>query len=80
MNGTYYKNPTFLGNEDITGYWVSTPVDTEGSGSYMTAVARDYMDGALVFELTGHMSGDEMLDIEVSDYLADIIDSVQFVN
>jgi hypothetical protein len=38
------------------------------------------MDGALVFELTGHMSGDEMLDIEVSDYLADIIDSVQFVN
>lgn len=75
-----YSEAPFLGNEDITGYWVSTPVDAEGSGSYMTAVARDYMDGALVFELTGHMSGDEMLDIEVSDYLADIIDSVQFVN
>lgn len=75
-----YSEAPFIGDESIPGYWVVTPVDTEGSGYYMSAVARDYMDGALVFELTGHMSGDDMLDMEVSDYLAGIIDSVQFVN
>ncbi len=44
----------------------------------MTAIARDYMDGYLLFELTGHNSGDEELDMAVSDYMAAIIDSLTF--
>ncbi|MCR5604305.1 MAG: hypothetical protein K6G27_11480 [Lachnospiraceae bacterium] len=43
-----------------------------------TAVARDYMDGYLMFECTGHNSGDEEKDMEMSDILASIIDSIQF--
>jgi hypothetical protein len=70
----------FPGASDVIGYWAMLPPAEEGSGLYMTAVARDYLDGALVFELTGHNSGDEMMDMEVADYLAMIIDSLKFVS
>ncbi len=68
----------FPGTEDVKGYWAILPPATEGSGLYETAVARDYMDGYLVFELIGHNSGNEELDMAVSDALATIIDSLQF--
>ncbi len=68
----------FPGAEDITGYWVTLPPSGEGSGYYSTAVARDYMDGYLMFELTGHNSGNEEMDMAVSDALASIIDSLEF--
>ncbi|WP_026528112.1 hypothetical protein [Butyrivibrio sp. VCD2006] len=74
-----YTESIFPGTEDVKGYWASSTVDTEGSGAYMTAIARDYMDGALIFELTGHHQGDdEERNIEVSDDLASIIDSLEF--
>ena len=73
-----YSQGSFPGAEDVTGYWVSTPVDNEGSGAYMTAIGRDFLDGALIFELDGHMSGDEALDMQVSDEMANIIDSLTF--
>jgi hypothetical protein len=79
-DGATYTEGSFPGAEDVTGYWVSTPVDKEGSGSYMTAVARDYMDGALVFELDGHMGNDDEQNMEVSDSLAMVIDSLTFDN
>ena len=41
-----------------------------------TAIARDYMDGALIFELTGHNGEDEEMNMEVSDRMAGIIDSL----
>ena len=44
----------------------------------MTSISRDYMDGSLTFELTGHNSGNDELDMEVSDYMSSIIDSVTF--
>ena len=44
----------------------------------MSAAARDYKYGALVFEVCGHMGEDEFNNMEVSDALAGIIDSVQF--
>lgn len=75
-----YSEAPFLGDESVTGYWVITPADTEGSGYYMNAVARDYMEGALVFEITGHDSGDDGIDMTVSDYISGILDSVEFVN
>ncbi|MBR4667476.1 MAG: hypothetical protein IKO76_01815 [Butyrivibrio sp.] len=74
----YFSQGPFPGKEDVTGYWVTVTPDTAGSGAYMTAMARDYMDGSLVFELDGHMGGDEAMDMEVSDALAAIIDSLEF--
>ena len=68
----------FPGTEDVTGYWASLPPAEEGSGLYGTIVARDYMDGYLSFELTGHNSGDDEMDMAVSDSMAMIIDSLTF--
>ena len=70
----------FPGTEDVTGYRATLPPEEGTSGLYMTAIARDYMDGYLVFELTGHNSGDDETDIPVSDALAGIIDSLTFVS
>lgn len=68
----------FPGTEDVPGYWASCPAGEGGSGIYMTSVSRDYMDGSLTFEFIGHLSGNEELDTEVSDYMAGIIDSITF--
>lgn len=68
----------FPGTEDVTGYWATLPPEKEGSGLYSTAMARDYMDGYLMFELTGHNSGDDEADMAVSDALASVIDSLEF--
>ena len=46
----------------------------------MEAVTRDYMEGYLSFEVIGHKSGNEELDMEVSDRLAGIIDSLTFLS
>ncbi len=69
----------FPGTEDVTGYWATLPPEKEGSGLYSTAIARDYMDGYLMFELTGHNGEDEEANMAVSDALAGIIDSIEFV-
>ncbi len=69
----------FPGTEDVTGYWVNAGSD-EGSGLYQTAILREYMDGYLLFEITSHMSGDEEMDTEVSDNIANVIDSITFEN
>lgn len=71
---------TFPGTEDVEGYWATLPPSEEGSGLYETAIARDYMEGTLVFEITGHNSGDEAMDMAVSDCIALIIDSITFAN
>ncbi len=68
----------FPGTEDVTGYWATLPPQNEGSGMYNTAVARDYMQGYLLFELTGHNGEDEDQNMAVSDALAAVIDSLEF--
>ena len=75
-----YSEGTFPGTEDVKSYWVQSAPGTDGSGLYMTAVARDYMDGALVFEFTEHMGEDEEQNYLVSDTLAEIIDSIEFLD
>ncbi len=75
-----YIEGTFPGTEDVKGYWVCVDPDTEGSGAFMTAIARDYMEGALVFETDGHFGDDEENNMAVSDALAGIIDSLEFSN
>ena len=68
----------FPGTDDIDGYWAFCPPIKEGSGLCMTSVSRDYMGGSLTFECIDHISGNEELDTEISDYLAMIIDSITF--
>ena len=67
-------------NTEVDGYWATLPPAEDGVGMYQTAIARDYMDGCLIFEVTGHNSGDDALDMEVGDALAMIIDSITFIN
>lgn len=68
----------FPGTENVDGYWGVLPPAEDGTGYYETAIARDYMDGCLVFELTGHNSGDDEMDMAVGDAMAMIIDSISF--
>ena len=68
----------FPGTESVPCFRASLPVAEDGSGLYMEAIIRSYMQGCLVFELTGHNSGDDELDMAVSDNLAMLIDSVEF--
>lgn len=75
-----YTDGVFPGTEDVKGYWVTAVPTEDGTGSYMTAVARDYMEGALVFELTGTNGEDEANNLEVSGVLSDILNSIEFAN
>ena len=72
--------PDFWAAEDVKGYWVSVGPEEGGSGAYVTAIARDYMDGALIFELDGHNGGDEAMDNQVAGVFSDMINSVEFAN
>ncbi|MCR4740088.1 MAG: hypothetical protein K5886_07495 [Lachnospiraceae bacterium] len=71
---------TFPSDENVPIFRASLPVDESGSGMYMEAIVRSYMEGCLIFELTGHNSGDDELDMGVSDMMAMLIDSVTFTD
>lgn len=73
-----YTEGVFPGTEDVKGYWVVLNPEEGGSGGYMTAIARDYMEGTLIFEIDGHFGEDEENNMLVSDTLAGIIDSLTF--
>ncbi len=73
---TYYNEGPFPGAEDVTGYWAVLAPAEGGSGMYETAMARDYMDGALIFEMIGHNGEDEEMNMAVSDAMAGVIDSL----
>ncbi|MBR4759593.1 MAG: hypothetical protein IK078_05535, partial [Lachnospiraceae bacterium] len=69
---------TFPGTDDVNCLRLSLPVADDKSGKYMEAIVRDYLDGTLVFEMTGRITGDDEVDTAVSDHLAMLIDSVEF--
>ncbi len=69
---------TFPTDESVPVFRASLPVEEGGSGLYMEAIIRSYMQGCLVFELTGHNSGDDAIDMAASDNLSMLIDSVKF--
>lgn len=77
-DNTIQNECIFPGTEDVTGYWAVLPPAEEGSGYYENIIARDYKGGCLVFETIGHVTGDDELDMMVSDNLAMVIDSVKF--
>ena len=76
----YKSQGVFPGTEDVNSYYVVLPPTEGGSGFYESAIARDYKDGYLLFDVIGHDTGDELRDMEVGDALAMIIDSAQLSN
>lgn len=68
----------FPGTENVKGYYVYLPSEEPGVGLTMSAFFRDYMDGYLEFEFTTHNSGNDEIDIPVSDALSAIIDTLEF--
>ena len=77
-NNTQYSEGPFPGASYAKGYWAVLPPEKDGSGLSMTAIARDYMDGALIFECTEHLGNDDEMNMAVSDALAGIIDSLNW--
>ena len=77
-NNTQYSEGPFPGASYAKGYWAVLPPEKDGSGLSMTAMARDYMDGALIFECTEHLGNDDEMNMAVSDALAGIIDSLNW--
>ncbi len=70
----------FPGTDDKWGYWRVLGPAEEGSGLSQTAIAGEYNGGTLLFEFAEHMSGDDEIDLPVSDALAEIIDSIAYEN
>lgn len=68
----------FPGTDNVKSYYAMLPSGEEDSGLYETILARDYKGGCLVFETVGHNSGDDEMDMQVSDNLAMIMDSITF--
>ena len=68
----------FPGTEDVTSYYAIVSPENGGSGAYMTAFARDYMEGSLIFRVDGHMGEDEEMNMAVSDDVAAVLDSITF--
>ncbi|MCR4787387.1 MAG: hypothetical protein K5888_02265 [Lachnospiraceae bacterium] len=68
----------FPGTQDVTSYYAILNPNEEGSGAYMTAFARDYMEGSLIVRVDGHMGEDEDKNMQLSDQIAAVIDSFTF--
>ena len=75
-DATTYSRAPFPGAEYAVGYWASLEPAEGGSGMYETAIGRDYIDGALIFDMVGHNGEDDDMNMEVSDRMAGIIDSI----
>jgi|GEM_PF-954780 len=70
----------FPGKEDRWGFWRILEPAEEGSGLSQTAIAGEYNGGTLLFEFTNHYSGDDEMDMPMSDALSEIIDSITYEN
>ena len=69
---------TFPGTSDVKGYWLSYDNLENGVGDTRSAIAREYMEGTLVFEMKGHNTGDDEKDMESSDSIAMLLDTLEF--
>ena len=56
---------------------VDTGSEEEGNGERMSVTAIECAEGTLCLETVTHNSGDDAIDIPVSDAIADIFDSLQ---
>ena len=71
----------FPGTNDKWGYWRVLNAPEEGSGLSRTAIAGEYNGGTLLFDITAHVGGeDEERSIAVSDAIAELINSITYVD
>ncbi|MBQ9360123.1 MAG: hypothetical protein IJT96_03715 [Lachnospiraceae bacterium] len=70
----------FPGTDDKWGYWRELYTEDAGSQLAETVIAGEYNGGVLMFELVSHMSGDDDMDMAVSDTLSGIIGSITYDN
>jgi len=68
----------FPGTSDKWGYWRIMDSTADGSGLNQTAIAGEYNGGVLMFEIISHVSGDDGMDMAVSDTLSELINSITY--
>ena len=68
------------GTDDKWGYWRTLITTDSGSGIGESAIAGEYNGGTIMFEILSHMSGDDKIDMAVSDALSEIINSITYYN
>ena len=77
-DGTEYSEEPFPGANYAVGYRATFSSEEDGAGLFETAVARNFMGGALIFEITEHKGEDGNVDAEASDLLSGLMDSLAF--
>ncbi len=60
------------------GYWLIQPLEEGGSGLTETVITTTHDNQVFVFDLTTHVGDDEAMNMQISDTMAMIIDSLQF--
>ena len=70
----------FPGTTDKWSFWRILRTGEEGSGLTRAAIAAEYNGGVLMYDITAHISGDDAIDMRVSDTLSEMINSVTFKN
>ena len=70
----------FPGTGDKWGYWITPKDNGTGSGLAEDIFTGEYNGGVLMFEFITHKSGDEEMDMAVSDTLSAIIDSIKYTD
>ena len=68
----------FPGTNDKWAYWFTPHYAESGSGAQEDYILGEYKGGTLSFQFLTHKSGDDAIDIPISDHLAMIVDSLHF--
>ncbi|MBQ7535529.1 MAG: hypothetical protein IJT43_07920 [Stomatobaculum sp.] len=70
----------FPGAPENWAFWRVMNADTASDGIARTAIAGEYNGGVLYFDVETTPTGDDATDMQVSDVLAEVIDSIEFEN
>jgi len=74
-----YRSEGFLpGTDDKWGYWRMLNVESGEAAMSENAIAGEYNGGVILFESLFHMSGNDEIDMPVSDVLSGIVDSITY--
>ncbi len=70
----------FPGTTDKWGYWVAPKTSEGEDGLSEEFIVGEYSNGTLIFDFLVHKSGEDEIDIPMSDALAMVVDSVEYEN
>lgn len=74
-----YRSEGFLpGTDDKWGYRRMLNVESGEAAMSENAIAGEYNGGVILFESLFHMSGNDEIDMPVSDVLSEIVDSITY--